>query len=96
MRRASPSRDPCTIRVRTTKENGSYLHCVYDSGVGIPSGFDPLTAKSLGLKLVNFPAKHQMRVKIEVKKENSTEKYTGVNTFILLSSDIIRHSIELC
>ena len=35
-------RDPCTIRVRLTKENDSYLLSVCESGVGIPSGFDPL------------------------------------------------------
>jgi len=53
------SEDPCTIRVRLTKENSSYLLSVYESGVGIPSGFDILTVKSLGLKLVNFLAKHR-------------------------------------
>ena len=65
--------DPCTIGVRLTKEDGSYLMSVYDNGVGLPAGFDPLTAKTLGLKLVTFLAKHQVRAKIEVKREKGTE-----------------------
>jgi PAS domain S-box-containing protein len=65
--------DPCTIGVRLTKEDGSYLMSVYDNGVGLPAGFDPLTAKTLGLKLVTFLAKHQVRARIEVKTEKGTE-----------------------
>ena len=66
-------KDPCTIRIRLTKENGSYQLSVYDNGIGMPAGFDPLTAKSLGLKLVNFLAKHQMRATIEVNTVKGTE-----------------------
>jgi two-component system, sensor histidine kinase PdtaS len=51
--------DPCTIGIRMTEENGSYLLTVYDNGIGMAAGYDPLTAKTLGLKLVNFLAKHQ-------------------------------------
>ncbi|RPI38988.1 MAG: PAS domain S-box protein [Methanoregulaceae archaeon] len=66
-------KDPCTIRIRLTKENGSYQLSVYDNGIGMPAGFDPLTAKSLGLKLVNFLAKHQMRATIKINTEKGTE-----------------------
>jgi two-component sensor histidine kinase len=66
-------KNPCTIRIRMTKENGSYLFSASDNGVGMPAGYDPLIAKSLGLKLVNFLAKHQMRAKVEVNPENGTE-----------------------
>ena len=52
-------KDPCTIGVRMVKEKGAYLLKVCDNGVGMPAGFDPLNTKSLGLKLVNFLAKHQ-------------------------------------
>jgi PAS domain S-box-containing protein len=65
--------DPCTIRIRLTKENGVYQLSVCDNGIGMPAGFDPLKAKTLGLKLVTFLAKHQMRAKIEVNSENGTE-----------------------
>jgi two-component sensor histidine kinase len=66
-------KEPCTVGIRLTKENGSYLLTVYDNGAGLPAGFNPLTAKTLGLKLVTFLAKHQMRAKLEVNSENGTE-----------------------
>jgi PAS domain S-box-containing protein len=66
-------KDPCTIGVRLTKKEGTYVLSVWDNGVGMAAGFDPLTAKSLGLKLVNFLAKHQMRAKVEVKTVKGTE-----------------------
>ena len=66
-------KDPCTIGVRLTKNDETYVLSVWDNGVGMPVGFDPLTAKSLGLKLVNFLAKHQMRATIEVNIANGTE-----------------------
>ena len=63
---------PC-IGVRMFKENGRYQLNVFDNGIGLPAGFDPLTARSLGLKLVNFLAKHQMRAEVEVHSDNGTE-----------------------
>ena len=66
-------KDPCTIGVRLTKEDGSYLMNVYDNGVGMPSGFDPLAAKTMGLKLVNFLANHQLRATVEVNRGKGTE-----------------------
>jgi two-component sensor histidine kinase len=44
-----------------------------DNGVGLPPGFDPAKTQTLGLKLVNFLAKHQMRAKIEVNPDGGTE-----------------------
>ena len=46
---------------------------VFDNGVGFPAGFDPLTAKTLGLKLVTFLAKHQMQARIALSTEKGTE-----------------------
>jgi len=66
-------KDPCTVGIQLTKENGLYQLTVYDNGVGLPAGFDPLIAKSLGLKLVNFLAKHQLRAEIEVNTEKGME-----------------------
>jgi two-component sensor histidine kinase len=65
--------DPCTIGVRLIKEDGSYMMKVFDNGIGLPAGFDPLTAKSLGLKLVNFLARYQLRAKLEINTDNGTE-----------------------
>jgi PAS domain S-box-containing protein len=66
-------KEPCTIGIRMAKEDGSYLLKVFDNGVGLPAGFDPRTGKSLGLKLVNFLARHQLRAKPEVNTGKGTE-----------------------
>jgi two-component sensor histidine kinase/HAMP domain-containing protein len=65
--------DPCTIGIQLIQEDGSYVMKVFDNGIGLPAGFDPLTAKSLGLKLVNFLARHQLRAKLEINTNNGTE-----------------------
>ncbi len=65
--------EPCTIRVSFTAENGIHVLSVADNGRGLPAGFDPLTAKSLGLKLVNFLGRHQLRADISVREGRGTE-----------------------
>jgi two-component sensor histidine kinase len=41
--------------------------------VGLPAEIDPSKTQTLGLKLVNFLAKHQMRAQVEVNYGNGTE-----------------------
>jgi two-component sensor histidine kinase len=65
--------EPCTIRVSLSHEDGQDVLRVADNGCGLPRGFDPLTSKSLGLKLVNFLARHQLRADIEVRSDKGTE-----------------------
>jgi|WetSurMetagenome_2_1015567.scaffolds.fasta_scaffold00269_9 PAS domain S-box-containing protein len=65
--------EPCTIRVTIRKEDDAFILSVKDNGIGLPGTFDPLTTRTLGLKLVNFLAKHQLRAEIEVNAENGTE-----------------------
>jgi two-component sensor histidine kinase len=65
--------EPCSIGISLSHEDGTYLLKVGDNGVGLPMGFDPITAKSLGLKLVNFLARHQLRAKVEVNLVKGTE-----------------------
>ncbi len=65
--------EPSTIGVRMTRENGGYILKVFDNGIGFPAGFDPLAAKTLGLKLVTFLAKHQMQAEIAINMEKGTE-----------------------
>jgi two-component sensor histidine kinase len=65
--------DPCTIGMRMTEEEGSYRLIVFDNGIGLPAGFDLQTTKTLGLKLVNFLAKHQLRATVEVNPGPGTE-----------------------
>jgi two-component sensor histidine kinase len=64
--------DPCTIRVSLVLEDGHYLLAIGDNGIGFPAAFDPRTAKSLGLKLVNFLAQHQLRATIAVRSDRGT------------------------
>jgi two-component system, chemotaxis family, CheB/CheR fusion protein len=65
--------EPCTLRVSLALDNGMYTLRVGDNGVGLPAEYDPKKATSLGLKLVNFLARHQLRAKIEVNTEKGTE-----------------------
>ena len=64
--------EPC-IGIRLIKEDGTYLLIVSDNGVGLPKDLNIRTTKSLGLKLVNFIARHQLRADIEIKTKNGTE-----------------------
>ena len=63
---------PSIIEVLMTKDNGTYLLKVSDNGIGLPAKFDFKTTQTLGLKLVNFLARHQLRAKPEVNKEKGT------------------------
>jgi PAS domain S-box-containing protein len=65
--------EPCTVRVAFTEENGSLLLSVADNGRGLPRDLDPLSAKSLGLRLVNFLGRHQLRAEIAVRESEGTE-----------------------
>jgi PAS domain S-box-containing protein len=65
--------DPPTLTVALAKNNGEYRMTVKDNGPGLPPGFDPVKTQTLGLKLVNFLARHQMRAKVEVNTEKGTE-----------------------
>ena len=64
---------PPTISITLTKNDGEYTMIFKDNGIGIPAGFDLVKTHTLGLKLVNFLAKHQMRAKIEVQSDIGME-----------------------
>jgi PAS domain S-box-containing protein len=69
----SARQEPCSLWVSLTISDGYYLLSVRDNGIGLPETFDLATAKSLGLKLVNFLARHQLRAKVEVSRNDGTE-----------------------
>jgi PAS domain S-box-containing protein len=77
--------EPCTLRVSLTFDDGMYTLRVGDNGIGLPAKFDPKKATSLGLKLVNFLARHQLRAKIEFDTAKGTE-------YTLRFSDKVTHS----
>ncbi len=64
---------PCMIEVRLTEDDGAYILTVRDNGIGLPGNLDIATTKTLGLKLVNFLAKHQLRASIEVHSDKGSE-----------------------
>jgi PAS domain S-box-containing protein len=64
---------PPTVTIALTKTDGEYVLTVKDNGVGLQKGFDITKTQTLGLKLVNFLAKHQLRARVEVNAENGTE-----------------------
>ncbi len=64
---------PCTIRVILRSHDGAYTLSVADNGRGLPDRLDPLASKSLGLKLVNFLARHQLRAETRVIRDKGTE-----------------------
>ena len=64
---------PPAIRITLTKIEGLFTLTVRDNGIGLPPGFDPATTRTLGLKLVNFLAKYQLRAEIEVSADCGTE-----------------------
>ncbi len=65
--------EPCTIRVSFAHKDGTNVLRVSDNGCGFHEGFDPLSSKSLGLKLVNFLARHQFQAEIAVRTDKGTE-----------------------
>jgi len=64
---------PCMITVSLIEDDGSYILTVRDNGIGLPRNFDIASTKTLGLKLVNFLAKHQLRASVEVHSYNGAE-----------------------
>jgi PAS domain S-box-containing protein len=65
--------EPCTVRIEMTKEDDLYQLKVSDNGVGLPPGIDPKATQTLGLKLVNFLARHQLRATVSVRRDLGTE-----------------------
>jgi PAS domain S-box-containing protein len=65
--------EPCSIRVSLAREEETHVLTVADNGCGLPAGFDPLTTKSLGLKLVTFLSRHQLRADIGFRSGKGTE-----------------------
>jgi two-component sensor histidine kinase len=61
------------IEVSLEEDDGSFILTVRDNGVGLPGDLDISTTKTLGLKLVRFLAKHQMKSSVEAHSHEGTE-----------------------
>jgi two-component sensor histidine kinase/PAS domain-containing protein len=64
---------PCTVWVGLVKEDGTYVMTVKDNGIGLPGDFDIAKTKTLGLKLVNFLAHHQMKANVTINSGEGAE-----------------------
>jgi PAS domain S-box-containing protein len=64
---------PPVITVSFAKHGTGYVMSVRDNGIGLPPGLNITKSQTLGLKLVNFLAKHQLRANVEVRTEKGTE-----------------------
>ncbi len=64
---------PCTISVNLAQNNDACILTVKDNGIGLPENLDIATTKTLGLKLVNFLAKHQLRASVEAQSKEGAE-----------------------
>ncbi len=63
----------CVIRISLTSDNEGYELKVADNGLGLSPGIDVPTTKSLGLKLVNFLARYQLRAETGIQTDKGTE-----------------------
>lgn len=65
--------EPPTITLALSRNDNSYVLSVRDNGIGLTPGFDIQASRTLGLKLVNFLARHQMQANIKVNSQDGTE-----------------------
>ncbi len=72
LKHAFPDGRPGEIRIRLRADTTGSIHLlISDNGVGLPAGFDPLQAKTLGLQLVATLVS-QLRAGLEIRRVNGT------------------------
>jgi len=64
---------PPTISITVSKNGGMYTMTAADNGIGLPPEFDISKTQTMGLELVNFLAKYQLRAEIDVNTGKDTE-----------------------
>ncbi|MGI2335284.1 MAG: PAS domain S-box protein [Dehalogenimonas sp.] len=60
------------VSLQPLNDNGKYTLIIKDDGVGLPEDFDPLNNRSLGMRLVNALAKHQLGGIFDLERSNGT------------------------
>jgi two-component sensor histidine kinase len=63
---------PPTIIIALSLSDGEYTLRFSDNGVGLPAGIDITKSQSLGLKLINFLARHQLRATVNIDTSTGT------------------------
>jgi PAS domain S-box-containing protein len=61
-----------TIAISMTKNDKLYEMIVRDNGIGLPADIDLHSTRSLGLKLVMFLARHQLRADVAISRDAGT------------------------
>jgi len=64
--------EPCTISLTFHREGNDYLLEIADNGIGIINGYGVEGSHTLGLFLINFIVKHQLRGSIEINNKGGT------------------------
>jgi len=64
--------EPCTITLTLHREGSDYLLKIADNGIGIPEGIGVTMSHSLGLYLIRFIVKHQLRGRLEISTARGT------------------------
>jgi two-component sensor histidine kinase len=67
--------ETCTLSINFQREGKDYLLKIADNGIGIPEGQGIEGSPRLGLFLIDFIVKHQLRGRIEINNVRGT-KYT--------------------
>jgi two-component sensor histidine kinase len=64
--------EPCTITLTLRREGNNYRLMIADNGIGIPEGIDITASRTLGLFLIRFIVKHQLRGSLEISTTGGT------------------------
>ena len=65
-------KEPCTVALTMHREGSDYLLKIADNGIGMPEGIDITMSHSLGLYLIRFIIKHQLRGSLEISTSGGT------------------------
>ena len=64
--------EPCTIMLTMHREDSNYILNIADNGIGIPKNNGSLSSSSLGIFLIGFIVKHQLRGTVEINNKDGT------------------------
>jgi two-component sensor histidine kinase len=64
--------EPCTITLTLHREGNNYRLMIADNGTGMPEGIDITASRTLGLYLIGFIVRHQLRGTLEVSTDGGT------------------------
>lgn len=70
--RPRPGVDACEIAVAAEWDGAAYTLTVADNGIGLPTGLDWTTTRTLGLRLVRMLGQHQLGGQIELDAASGT------------------------